>query len=185
MKDKLVKFLLTFNGSNYSAKYKFFSILLGILFYLVILPMFIIWISSYISQFIPFINLSRGYEMLIAVGAIVIGIFFLVWTAVSHWESGKGTPVFNAPSQKLIISGPYKLTRNPIQLGAIFYFLGLGILYGGLTIGILTFILTTIGASMFHKLVEEEELIKKFGKEYEIYRKTTPFLFPNIFRKKD
>ena len=183
MKQKLINFLLTFNRkSNYSPGYKFFSIILGIIFYLAILPSIIIWVSILIGKYIPSINLPRNYELLFSIISIIFGLYFILWTAISHWISGKGTPVFNAPSKKLIITGPYKLSRNPIQLGAIFYFFGLGMVYGGFVVGVLTFIITTTGASLFHKFIEEEELIKKFGEEYQAYKKTTPFLFPNIFK---
>ena len=183
MKQKLINFLLSFNRKkNYSTEYKFFSIIMGIIFYLVILPIIIIWISILIGKYIPNINLPRIYELLFSIISIIFGLYFISWTAMSHWISGKGTPVFNAPSKKLIITGPYKLSRNPIQLGAIFYFLGLGMIYEGVMIGVITFIITTIGASMFHKFIEEEELIKKFGDEYIEYKETTPFLFPNIFK---
>jgi len=32
--------------------------------------------------------------------------------------------------------------------------------------------------SFFHKVFEEKELLKRFGKEYEQYRASTPFLIP-------
>jgi protein-S-isoprenylcysteine O-methyltransferase Ste14 len=95
---------------------------------------------------------------------------------------GKGTPVPLAPTQSLIITGPYKLCRNPIHFGTIIYYLGVGTLVGSLTVGIMNFLLGLILFSFYNKFVEEKELLLRFGKEYEAYKRNTPFLIPKLWR---
>jgi protein-S-isoprenylcysteine O-methyltransferase Ste14 len=34
----------------------------------------------------------------------------------------------------------------------------------------------------YHRFIEEKELLKRFGTDYEDYRNTTPFLFPRLRR---
>jgi protein-S-isoprenylcysteine O-methyltransferase Ste14 len=88
-----------------------------------------------------------------------------------------------APPRKLILRGPYGLSRNPIQLGAMFYYLGLGCLCSGIPAGLFAFGAALLFGSLYHKLVEEKELLARFGADYESYRRQTPFLVPR-FRKR-
>jgi protein-S-isoprenylcysteine O-methyltransferase Ste14 len=78
----------------------------------------------------------------------------------------------------LVTTGPYKLCRNPIEFGAIFYYLGIGTIAGGITVGIACFLLGLTIGSAYHKLIEESELEARFGDEYRQYKKKTPFLLP-------
>jgi protein-S-isoprenylcysteine O-methyltransferase Ste14 len=80
----------------------------------------------------------------------------------------------------LIITGPYKYCRNPIEFGAILYYLGLGTLIGGIITGAINGILGFTVGSMYHKCIEEKELEKRFGEEYINYKKHTPFVIPKI-----
>jgi protein-S-isoprenylcysteine O-methyltransferase Ste14 len=36
--------------------------------------------------------------------------------------------------------------------------------------------------SFYNKLVEEKELLLRFGKQYEEYKRKTPFLIPKLWR---
>ncbi|MCD6579747.1 isoprenylcysteine carboxylmethyltransferase family protein [bacterium] len=84
---------------------------------------------------------------------------------------------------KMIDSGPYRLTRNPLYLGNFFIFLG--------------FVLTStnwifIGAGVilfffqyfFIVKYEETILLKKFGNEYKNYKNSTPAIIPNMSKIK-
>ena len=137
-----------------------------------------------IASFID-IQLDIGFSVKIplAVAALCLGLFWLIWSTYSQLAIGKGTPAPNAPTQKLVIVGPYKYTRNPIEFGALCYYLGFGMLLGTLFHGIVCLLLGFIVGSSYHKFVEEQELVLRFGKDYEEYRKQTPFLIPRFLRK--
>jgi protein-S-isoprenylcysteine O-methyltransferase Ste14 len=83
-----------------------------------------------------------------------------------------------APTQKLVVTGPYKLCRNPIQFGAILYYLGVGTASRGLGCGLFMAVSAAIIGSLYHRFVEEKELEKRFGRDYVAYRARTPFLLP-------
>jgi protein-S-isoprenylcysteine O-methyltransferase Ste14 len=123
-------------------------------------------------------------EFAIFIVSLVVGVFFLVWTTIFQWKVGNGVPTPNAPTQHLVTTGPYRLCRNPIELGAIFYYLGIGTVIGGILVGIICFLLGLIIGSAYHKFVEEIELEIRFVDEYRQYRKETPFLFPKFRPKK-
>ncbi|GHT59471.1 hypothetical protein AGMMS50239_06190 [Bacteroidia bacterium] len=126
------------------------------------------------------IELNKIIEWIISTTGILIGLYFLIWSTVTQWKIGKGTPVPNAPTQHLIIIGPYKYCRNPIEFGAILYYLGTGTFIGGIITGITSCILGFTVGSIYHKFIEEKELEERFGEEYKKYKENTPFVFPRI-----
>jgi protein-S-isoprenylcysteine O-methyltransferase Ste14 len=118
--------------------------------------------------------------------SILLGMSILGWSVLTLWKAGRGTPAPLAPTEKIVTSGPYRYCRNPIQLGGSFYFLGVVTLFGSLLTGIIAFVLTLLGASAYHKLVEEKELLLRFGDDYRDYMESTPFIIPGLkcWRKK-
>ena len=181
----LVNVLLRFVGRRRSNVYRIVSLMFGFIFFLGKLPAGFICVGLLLKEYIP-INLSRNIETVIASVGTITGLYFLLWATLSQWRIGKGTPAPNAPTQSLVIIGPYRYCRNPIELGAINYYLGIGIFLGGIIVGVTAFLLGFIVGSIYHKFIEEKELEIRFGEEYKRYRQTTPFLFPRItFGKKD
>ena len=83
-----------------------------------------------------------------------------------------------------MVVGPYKLSRNPIELGAIFYYTGIGTLSGSLTVGFICGMLGFIFGTLYHKLIEETELALRVGQDYLAYKQEVPFLFPAIWKTK-
>jgi protein-S-isoprenylcysteine O-methyltransferase Ste14 len=183
MKKQIVNFLVHFHKKDNSLINKIVSLICGAIFFLAILPALFIWTGFWVRNNFTF-ELPRSIEYLLSIVALVFGLFMLSWTAFFQWTKGKGTPVPNAPTQHLVISGPYQLCRNPIELGAIFYYLGVGTLYAGIEIGIICFLLGFIVGSTYHKYIEEKELETRFGDEYREYKKKTPFLFPKLGKEK-
>jgi protein-S-isoprenylcysteine O-methyltransferase Ste14 len=168
IKQFLVNFLLKFSGKNNSKQYKIISLTFGTIFFLAILPSIFIIVGFWVENYIT-INLNRIIELIISIIGIIIGLYFLIWATITQWKIGNGTPAPNAPTQHLIIIGPYKYCRNPIELGAILYYLGIGTFVGGIIVGIICCVLGFTVGSIYHKFIEEKELEKRFGEEYIIY----------------
>ncbi|MBU1002034.1 MAG: isoprenylcysteine carboxylmethyltransferase family protein [Proteobacteria bacterium] len=124
----------------------------------------------------------RGLEVLVGAPSLIGSILLLSWAVRTQWRHG-GTPAPTAPTQRLITTGPYAHTRNPIQLGAMFYYLGLMTLISSLTAGLGGFLFGLIAGSFWHRRVEEQELTARFGPDYERYRREVPFLFPRLRRR--
>jgi protein-S-isoprenylcysteine O-methyltransferase Ste14 len=179
MREKLIVYILGFQNKKSSTPYKCFSLSIGALFFLVILPSFFIWIGSFVDNYFS-LNGSEIIKYSISFLTIIIGLFFLFWTTVTQLKIGHGTPVPNAPTQRLIITGPYKLMRNPIEFGAILYYFGLGTITCSYTVGIVCFLLGLACGSSYHKFIEEKELERRFGEDYIKYRQNVPFLIPRI-----
>ncbi|MCH8940985.1 MAG: isoprenylcysteine carboxylmethyltransferase family protein [Bacteroidetes bacterium] len=81
----------------------------------------------------------------------------------------------------LIISGPFAYVRNPLYVGNILLYTGLGVmslaLFPYLQIISLIFFLI-----QYYYIVKEEEsfLVKKFGEDFENYLKKVPRFFPRF-----
>ena len=179
MNQLIVKRLLQFSGKNYSKTYKIISLILGAILFLGILPGLFIWIGLYFRDQM-LVHIIKYFELAVSILGIAVGLFFVLWSALTQWKIGKGTPAPNAPTQYLVIVGPYKYCRNPIEFGAILYYLGIGTYIGGIIVGIICCILGFIIGSIYHKFIEEKELEKRFGEEYKQYKENTPFIFPRI-----
>lgn len=73
------------------------------------------------------------------------------------------------PQKKLITSGPYRFSRNPLYLGGnIFIFLGASLVMGTPSGVILTFLHLPLVDLMVRR--EERQLEKSFGKEWLEYK---------------
>lgn len=83
-------------------------------------------------------------------------------------------------TSRLITIDIYQCVRHPHHLGVGIFMTSLGLFIGHPW----SFLLITISQWLwiipFLFLVEEKELIIKFGREYEVYRQQVPVLFPNL-----
>jgi len=113
----------------------------------------------------------------------VSGIALVIWSVRVQYVLGQGTPAPRVATSKLVMQGPYAYSRNPMTLGALLMYLGIGVwLESGPVIflvvivfgGLLTFI-------YFH---ETHELTERFGEAYLVYKKRTPFLCPRLTVRK-
>ena len=115
---------------------------------------------------------SAGTIMLIM--AIPMGY----WVMSSLGENVSET-VLTRPGQTLVQHGPYRWIRHPLYTNGLILFLGAGL--GTENAFILLFtVLTWYGIYAYVIPREEEELIARFGKEYEKYRASTGKLFPQL-----
>ncbi len=66
------------------------------------------------------------------------GIALVVWSVSIQYTLGKGTPAPRVATQRLVTEGPYAYTRNPMTLGALLIYLGIGVWMGSGVVIILT-----------------------------------------------
>jgi len=110
---------------------------------------------------------------------IVIGLPLALWTVIAQLTRGRGTPIPIIATQKLIIEPPYTLCRNPMVLGTLMAYLGLAVIFGSPG-AVLVMALLAALLFVYVKRIEEQEMLERFGAEYEEYRKRTPFLIPRL-----
>lgn len=112
------------------------------------------------------------------------GLALVGWSVRVQYVVGQGTPAPKVATQRLVTQGPYAYSRNPMTLGALLMYLGIGAWMGSgvvvlLTVSVFSALLTFI---YFH---ETRELTERFSEEYQAYKKRTPFLLPRFYRKSE
>src|SRR5690606_28947906 len=105
-------------------------------------------------------------------GAVVL--LHGVWRFATE---GRGTPAPVAPTEALVLGGPYRYVRNPMYLGVGAAIIGQGLLSPSW--GILAYALG-FGAAVvaFVRFYEEPTLLRVFGEPYARYLATVPGWWP-------
>ena len=89
-------------------------------------------------------------------------------TSLVRYRNARTNHETNKPAHVLITEGPYSFSRNPIYLGYMCLFLGLGIFLNNLWIFVLGApLLATVQVAIIAR--EEDYLTEKFGEEYGEY----------------
>ena len=109
--------------------------------------------------------------------AVAVGAWLVIWSVRIQYTEGLGTPYPKVATQKLIVSGPYACTRNPMTLGAALFYLGISIWAGSAAVTGLVLIIFT-GLLTYIYTHETRELSERFGAEYLDYKQKTSFLIP-------
>jgi protein-S-isoprenylcysteine O-methyltransferase Ste14 len=112
---------------------------------------------------------------LLAVGGWLLGL----WSNYIQFTQGRGTPVPVMATQELIVQPPYAYCRNPMALGTILAYFGLAVASGspGAALHVAPGAMALL---LYIKLVEERELVCRFGDAYVVYRHQVPFLLPKL-----
>ncbi len=119
----------------------------------------------------------------LAVGLSLFGLLFGVWSIVVQNRIGKGGPLevagieVSPKTQNLVVTGPYKYTRNPMLFGACVYYFAIAV-YLNSVIAVAAVVFFKTFMLIFVKLTEEPRLLKDFGKDYEEYRQRVSMFVP-------
>lgn len=154
--------------------------LLGtLLYWLLLLPFFLIWIPYKILLsperiYIFDIGVFRYFGLV----PIALGIIIYILCSRSFVFIGKGTPIPFTPTKKLIVTGLYRFVRNPLYIAGVFVLAGEALLFQ--SIEIFFYCLVMFGGFNLHVLMEEAILAEKFGVIYEQYRKSVPRWVPRF-----
>ena len=103
-------------------------------------------------------------------GAIifVIGFVIMVSCIISFAVKGRGTLSPADPTKKLVTTGLYKFSRNPMYVGVTLILIGEAIFFQSVVLLIYSLSIF-IAFNIFTILVEEPRLRNNFGEEYKKY----------------
>ncbi len=114
----------------------------------------------------------------VGLALMIIGSTILLVAQVTLWRFYSSTLVIKE-DHRLITHGIYRLTRHPIYLGNIMFFIGVSVyassLYGLLTMSAL------IPVFLKRIRIEERLLTDEFGDAHRTYKKATSKLIPFIY----
>ena len=169
---------------EYSRSQRIVVVVFGGSIFWIVIPFLIIIVSFYVDQWFRLPKFRYGLiNPLIGLVFMVVGWLFANWAVKVQFSIGRGTPIPLVATQRLVISGPYTYCRNPMTLGTDLFYLGVAIWLGSLSaLGL--GLVYPVGILIYIKLVEERELEKRFGSEYLEYRRNTPFLIPQVPKRR-
>ena len=123
--------------------------------------------------------LNEPFTVIISFPIMGLGLLLIIWCII-YFLKAKGTPVPFNPPKKLVTTGPYSFSRNPMVSGLIIFMFGFGINAQSIS---LTFIFVPVFLLLNWlelKLIEEPEIEKRFGNDYLVYKKNVPMFFPSF-----
>ena len=112
---------------------------------------------------------ASGLVFLVALALLVTGGVIYAWCVWELAVFGLGTPAPIDAPKKLVVSGLYRYTRNPIYVGVLTVLLGWSVMFRAMNLLIYAFCV----AICFHLFVvfyEERRLRLQFSAEYDDYR---------------
>lgn len=126
---------------------------------------------------------DSALRLILAIPIGAVGLLFVFWSNLFLITRGKGGPAegfgvaVSPRTEHLVVTGPYRWSRNPMVFGAFSCYTALSLLWGTVA-GLIILAIFFPLAVVYLKRFEETRLLKDFGKEYEEYRKKVWMIVP-------
>jgi protein-S-isoprenylcysteine O-methyltransferase Ste14 len=108
---------------------------------------------------------------------IVAGLAVLLPAFIRFVVEGIGTPAPVAPTERLVVGGAYRYVRNPMYLAVASLILGQALLLGQAVLLLYLGGFCLMVAAFVYGY-EEPTLSRRFGSDYEAYRREVPRWWP-------
>jgi len=163
--------------------------IVGGLLVLVTVPSIIYLITSLIDN-VYRVEIFRDpiIKWIIIIVLFIAGFTYGIWSLIVQNTVGEGGPVeignieISPKTKNLVVSGPYKNTRNPMLFGAFLIYLAFAIIINSVTSVVIVCAIFVFMLTVVVKM-EEKRLLKDFGDQYEEYRKKVSMFIPWFQRK--
>jgi len=157
--------------------------IIGIFIFIFLIPYSLIELSKSDPIIKADISSFQLIRYLISTPFFLVGLLFMIWSNISLFKIGKGgaTDFFNIAvtprTKKLVITGPYNYSRNPMVFGAFCLYFSIGLFMFSI-ICLLILMLFVLIVIKYLKITEEIRLYKDFGEEYIVYKNKVSMIFP-------
>lgn len=144
--------------------------------------LFVFLIPGTVAGYIPFLILQSSREDVhprasvgsgVAAGLIVLGATMLLRCVWDFFAAGRGTLAPFDPPRRLVVTGLYRFTRNPMYNGVISVLMGEAWLFRSVSLweyGALVFVLFHVFVTVY----EEPTLESQFGESFRVYKRAVP-----------
>ncbi len=179
LKNRWIDFL--YSIATGSRKVRNFFTPVGALFYGLLILAFVL-LALRLDHWLGLLVLfSPAWRIVLSLPLFALALLLIGWS-VANFIKVKGTPVPFNPPPRLVTSGPYAYSRNPMLTGVFALLMGLGLLLGSLSL-LVFFTPLFIALNVWElKAIEEPELVKRLGQDYVAYRRRTPMFLPKLTR---
>jgi protein-S-isoprenylcysteine O-methyltransferase Ste14 len=183
LKTKWIDFL--YGVATGSKKFRNLLTPIGAVFYGLLTVLFVV-VALHVDKFLRLPKLlPKTLNLVLSLPILSLALFMMGWS-VYNFSKVRGTPVPFNPPPRLVTSGPYAHTRNPMLTGIFLLLFGLGVFFCSISLALLFTPLFIFINAWEVKAIEEPELERRFGEKYVEYRKQTPMFLPSLedIRKK-
>ena len=149
-----------------------------LLFWVLFLGILPVGIAALESRWMLSLDVPVAVRIVGAVLFVVTGALG-IWSAATMLVNGEGTPLPAHMPRHLVVSGPYRVVRNPMAVAGIAQGVAVGLALGSW----LVVAYALCGSLIWNTLVrpqEEADLAARFGAEFEEYRKAVPCWVPRL-----
>jgi protein-S-isoprenylcysteine O-methyltransferase Ste14 len=113
---------------------------------------------------------------------VAVGAAALVAAFVRFVVEGLGTPAPVAPTERLVVGGVYRYVRNPMYVAVVGTIVGQALWFG--RPGLLAYGAVAWAAmAAFVRVHEEPALARRYGAQYDEYRRAVPAWWPRPQRR--
>ena len=127
---------------------------------------------------------GTGYPVPVRIAGAVVtaaGAAVLLSAFAQFAIEGRGTPAPPAPTEQLVVRGLYRYVRNPMYLAVLSVITGQALLLGR---PVLLGYAAVVGAAFvaFVRWYEQPTLARRYGAQYDAYRRAVPGWWPRVPR---
>lgn len=120
-----------------------------------------------------------GPVRLVGAVMLVTAAAFLVHAFIRFVVEGLGTPAPVAPTRHLVVGGVYRFLRNPMYVAVVAAVLGQAMLLGRLSL-LWYAVAIALAQYAFVRYHEEPALRRRYGEQYDAYRRAVPGWWPRL-----
>jgi len=99
---------------------------------------------------------------------VALGFAFAFWAFLLFRREGTQLNPTSETNKRLVVRGPFRITRNPMYLGLVVLTLGIAFLVGSLPMFAVPFVVFAI-ANLGHIPFEEAKMRRQFGAAFDDY----------------
>lgn len=129
------------------------------------------WVIAMIGPRIGWLKFSPSSWNYFGLAAVAIGLSLYIWCLMNHFRTYRKSVRLGFMPPHLVVSGPYKISRNPMYVSGLIGWLGWTVYFGSPAVLIAFLLLWALFA--FRVIPHEEKQLKElFGEEYLEYKNT-------------
>ncbi len=117
---------------------------------------------------VAIISLLAGPVKLVGYGLLALGVFLSAWSAHLFRRHETNILPYEDPD-RMVTSGPFGFTRNPMYLGMLMVITGVAVLYGTALSFIFPFVYFCV-ANWWYIPFEEQRMAATFGEDFTVYK---------------
>jgi protein-S-isoprenylcysteine O-methyltransferase Ste14 len=118
-----------------------------------------------------------GWLSVLGAALLAAGLTLIATTIRLFATVGRGTLAPWDPPQRLVVAGPYRRFRHPMITGVVCTIFGEAALFGSGSVALWGVAVVAVNA-VYLPLVEEPDLVDRFGADYERYMREVPRWLP-------